>query len=362
MPFRNRAVSCAGLFTCFAIAAASSAEETKSPANPAAPGIVSSEFIYETAPFPQCHASTIAETKEGLVAAWFGGTREKNKDVGIWISRRGKEGWSEVTEVATGKQDEKTRHPCWNPVLFQMPGGPLLLFYKVGPSPSTWWAMLIQSADGGKSWSVPTRLPDNIAGPVKNKPVLLEDGRLLCGSSTEKEGWRVHMEWTKDAGKTWERTEPLSDGKTTSAIQPTILRQGKSLIILCRPRTAGVVLRAQSTDEGRTWSPLAATDLPNPNSGIDGVTLRGGGHLLVYNHTTAGRSPLNLAASEDGKSWQGAAILEKEAGEYSYPAIIQTADGLVHITYTWKRQRVKHVVLDPAKLVRRPFENGKWPK
>jgi len=210
------------------------------------PGIVASEFIYEKAPFPQCHASTIAETKEGLVAAWFGGTAEKNKDVGIWISRRGKEGWSEVKEVANGKESDTVRYPCWNPVLFQMPAGPLLLFYKVGPSPSSWWGMKIESADGGKTWSQPTRLPDNIAGPIKNKPELLADGRLLCGSSTEDKGWRVHMEWTKDAGKTWERTEPICDGKSVAAIQPTILRQGKSLIILCRPRSVLSILRAES--------------------------------------------------------------------------------------------------------------------
>jgi predicted neuraminidase len=328
----------------------------------AEPGIVSREFLYEKAPFPECHASTIAESKAGLVAAWFGGTEEKNKDVGIWISRRGPEGWSEVTEVANGKESDTTRHPCWNPVLFQMPAGPLLLFYKVGPSPSSWWGMSIQSEDGGKTWSRPTRLPDNIAGPIKNKPVLLADGRLLCGSSSEDKGWRVHMEWTKDAGKTWERTEPLCDGKSIAAIQPTILRQGKTLSILCRPRSVRTILRAESADEGRTWSSLESTGLPNPGSGIDAVTLQSGRHLLVYNHTATGRSPLNLAASSDGKTWQAAALLENEAGEYSYPAIIQTADGLVHITYTWKRQRVKHVVVDPAKLVLRPIEQGKWPE
>ena len=326
------------------------------------PGVLSSEFIYEKASFPECHASTIAETSEGLVAAWFGGTAEKNKDVGIWISRRGKEGWSEVQEVATGKESDTVRYPCWNPVLFPMPEGPLLLFYKVGPSPSSWWGMSIQSADGGKSWSQPTRLPDNIAGPIKNKPMLLADGRLLCGSSTEDKGWRVHMEWTKDAGKSWQRTEPLCDGKSVAAIQPTILRQEKSLIILCRPKSVRSILRAESADDGRTWSPLEPTELPNPGSGIDAVTLKNGRHLLVYNHTATGRSPLNLAASSDGKTWQAAALLENDAGEYSYPAIIQTADGLVHITYTWKRQRVKHVVVDPAKLALRPMENGKWPE
>src|SRR2546421_1457643 len=96
------------------------------------PGIISTEFIFETAPFPQCHASTIALASDGLVAAWFGGTREKHPDVGIWVSRHDGKAWSPPVEVANGVEDATKRHPCWNPVLFQMPQGELLLFYKVG--------------------------------------------------------------------------------------------------------------------------------------------------------------------------------------------------------------------------------------
>jgi predicted neuraminidase len=107
---------------------------------------------------------------------------------------------------------------------------------------------------------------------------------------------------------------------------------------------------------------MTLTELPNPNSGTDAVTLYDGRHLLVYNHTTKGRSPLNLALSSDGKSWQAALLLEIAPGEYSYPAIIQTSDGLVHITYTWKRQKVRHVEIDPTKLVLRPIAEGQWPK
>ena len=70
----------------------------------------------------------------------------------------------------------------------------------------------------------------------------------------------------------------------------------------------------------------------------------------MYNHTTQGRSPLNVAVSRDGKSWHAALALESEAGEYSYPAVIQSEDGRVHITYTWRRQRLKHVVIDPSTL------------
>src|SRR5207247_7599196 len=82
------------------------------------PAVVRSEFIFEKAPFAQCHASTIAETKAGLVAAWFGGTREKNPDVGVWVSRHVDGNWTAPVEVANGVDGEK-RYPCWNPVLFQ---------------------------------------------------------------------------------------------------------------------------------------------------------------------------------------------------------------------------------------------------
>jgi len=313
--------------------------------------ITNEEFIFERAPFPSCHASTLVETKEGIVAAWFGGTREKNPDVGIWISRHDGKGWSAVAEVASGLQENGERFPCWNPVLFQPRRGPLLLFFKVGPSPSRWWGMLTTSTDGGRTWSKPRRLPDGILGPIKNKPVQLKDGTLLCPSSTEHAGWQVHMEMTDDFGGTWKKTEALNDIKEFAAIQPAILVHPSGRIqILCRSEQKKIT-ESWSADGGRTWTAMQATTLPNPNSGIDAVMLRNGRALLVYNHTEKGRSPLNVAISEDGKNWQSALVLEDQPGEYSYPAVIETADGLVHITYTWKRERIKHVVLDPSKLL-----------
>ena len=318
--------------------------------NAPAIAVIQSEFIYETAPFPSCHASTIAETADGLVAAWFGGKHESNPDVGIWVARRDAKGWTAPVEVANGVQDNRTRLPCWNPVLFQPKDGPLLLFYKVGPSPSSWWGMLITSADGGKTWGAPRRLPDSILGPIKNKPIALRDGTLLCPSSTEHDGWRVHLERTSDLGATWTKTGPLNSAQEFGAIQPTVLfHPNNRLQILCRSRQI-VVTECWSNDDGKSWGAMKATSLPNPNSGIDAVTLRDGRHLLVYNPTAHGRTPLVLSLSADGKSWRQVATLEDQPGEYSYPAIIQTRDGLAHITYTWKRQRVRHVVVDPAKL------------
>jgi len=324
-------------------------------------GIVAEQFIFQEAPFAECHASSIAETPAGLVVGWFGGTREGHRDVGIWISRRTADGWSRPVQVASGVQPDGTRYPCWNPVLFRAADGRLLLFYKVGPSPRTWWGMLQLSHDDGKSWSRPERLPHGHLGPIKNKPLLVDD-RLLCGSSTEDDGWRVHMEWTTDWGRRWQKTPPLNDGHVLGAIQPTILRHSdRQLQILCRTRQKRIA-EAFSGDGGRTWSQLRLTELPNPNSGIDAVTLADGRHLLVYNHTTQGRSPLNVAVSSDGRLWQAALVLEDQPGEYSYPAVIQASDGLVHITYTWRRKRIKHVVLDPQRLELRPITGGNWPE
>jgi predicted neuraminidase len=229
---------------------------------------------------------------------------------------------------------------------------------------------IYKTIDGGKTWSKPRRLPDGIAGPIKNKPVELGDGELLCPSSTEDNGWRVHFERTADLGKTWKRTDAINDGKEFGVIQPTVFfHEGGRLQALMRSRQ-GKIIESSSEDNGKTWSKLSATALPNPNSGIDGLTLKDGRHLLVYNHVVSkpgkwgARAPLNVAISEDGKTWKAALALETgpPEAEYSYPAVIQTGDGLVHVTYTWNRKKLKHVVIDPRKLSLREMKNGLWPE
>jgi len=316
--------------------------------------VLSSGFIFAEngKPTPQCHASTIVEGKDGLVAAWFGGTKEGNPDVGIWISRHEGRAWGKPVEVAKGEDANGKEVPCWNPVLFQPKTGPLLLFYKTGAEIRTWQTQLSTSADGGVTWSEPIQLPDGICGPVKNKPVELADGTLLCPTSDEpaRDRWFVHFSMTRDLGKTWEKTGPLNDGNEFHAIQPAILihPQGK-LQALCRTRE-GSISTLWSNDHGKSWSKMEATSLPNPNSGIDAITLADGRHALVYNPVTKGRSPLVVGISSDGKEWKEVHVLEDQPGEYSYPAIIQAKDGTIHITYTWKRLLVKHVALDPEKL------------
>lgn len=346
--------------------------------------VVRTDFIYERGPYPQVHASTLVETTSGqLLAAWFGGTAEGHPDVAIWVARYEKGRWSPSVQVADGVQHAAKRYPTWNPVLFQPRGGPLMLFYKVGPSPREWWGMLITSDDDGRTWSEPRRLPEDILGPIKNKPVQLADGTIIAGSSTEAmlnemplaNEWRVHVEITRDLGRTWERAGPIAaDG--FNAIQPAILQHADGrLQLLCRSREMHVAT-SWSSDGGRTWSPLAKSGLFAVNSGSDAVTLTDGRHVLVYNYRDRpggvpdnyrpdmlvgiasapsgerARWPLVVSVSRDGVAWKQALTLENEPSQhgYAYPAIIQTRDGRIHIAYTFNREKIKHVVIDPMGL------------
>ena len=126
-----------------------------------------------------------------------------------------------------------------------------------------------------------------------------------------------------------------------------------------------------SSDGGKTWGRMTAGVLSNPNAGFDGVSLADGRKLLVYNHSTqdtGGRSKLNVAVSTDGKHWRAALTLEDgttiggRRAYGAYPAAIQASDGLVHVTYTWKRERINYVVIDPAKLILRDMPQGEWPQ
>jgi alpha-L-rhamnosidase len=333
-------------------------------------GILTDEFIFTEAPFKSAHASTIAETPAGLIAAWFGGTREGANDVCIWASHLEKNKWTAPFIIAEGIINDTLRYACYNPVLYQVPGGELILFYKIGPNVAGWTGWMMRSKDNGKTWSPREALPTGFLGPIKNKPLMI-DGKLVCPSSTEKDGWKVHFEITSDLGKTWTKTIDINDGKIVSAIQPSILTYSDGrLQVLCRSKNR-TVNESWSTDRGKTWSAMTASALPNNNSGTDAVTLKDGRQLLVYNHVKpapelpngkGARTPLNVAVSKDGKAWSAALILEDSPiSQYSYPSVIQTKDGLVHIVYTWRRERIKHVVIDPKKLELKPIVNEQWP-
>lgn len=365
-------------------------------------GILNDEFLYESASFPECHGATITELANGdLVAAFFGGTKERNPDCVIWVCRKpkGATEWTAPEIAADGVFDlsdptvklaglsginaETTpatagpvgpnfkgdianarRKACWNPVLFQIPGEKeLMLFFKIGSSVADWTGWVTRSTDGGKTWSQREPLPEGILGPIKNKPEYI-NGRIISPSSREGKGWRAWIEISDDKGKTWhttgaiptdsavrtDRTEP----EPIYAIQPSILRHADGrLQILCRTRNSKIAT-SWSSDNGDTWTPLTLIDMPNNNSGTDAVTMADGRHVLIYNDfatipgTPKGvRNPLCVAVSDDGIHWNNVVTLEDSpVSQYSYPSIIQGKDGKLHAVYTWRRQRVKYAKLD----------------
>lgn len=357
--------------------------------------IINNEFLYKTASFPECHSATIAETTNGdLVATYFGGTKERNPDVCVWVSRKpkGSDEWSapilaadgvfktgseeaklaglsgiDSTNVNAAKGpiiDEKARKTpesyqrkaCWNPVIYQQPNGELQIYFKIGNNVADWTGWIVRSKDGGKTWSKREPLQEAYLGPVKNKPILSK-GRLIAPTSIEKGGWRLYFEYSDDMGKTWKRTDYVAADEGVLAIQPAImtLPDGR-LCAVSRTRSEHIGI-TYSSDNGETWTKLRLIETPNNNSGLDAITLKDGRQLLICNDRPIPkgikggkgvRTPLSLMLSDDGEHWKHWITLEDSPiSQYSYPSVIQTSDGHVHCIYTWRRQRIKHVELIP---------------
>jgi alpha-L-fucosidase len=254
--------------------------------------------------------------------------------------------WGSPELVADGIMNDTLRYQCWNPVLFKRDNGEIILFYKVGPSPTEWWGMYKISKDDGKSWSEKVQIPDSLLGPIKNKAIRLKNGTILYPTSIEtKQNWNIYVETSDQGLNNWRKT--IIDNNGFNAIQPTILfYKGGKIQMLCRSREKRIV-ETWSNDQGKTWSPVQATTLINNNSGIDAVSLDNGLQLLICNPIEKGRNKLNILASVDGKYWKEIIVLEDQPkGEFSYPAIIKGKDGTIHVTYTYNRVKIKYAHLD----------------
>ncbi len=323
------------------------------------------DFIWTQAPFPEAHASTIVEAADGsFVVAWFGGSREGHQDVGIWLSRKtAGETWTPPTQVY-----KEPGQPAWNPVLFRDLSDSLWLFFKVGPSPRAWSGAYIRSTNAGQDWSEPVWLPAGMLGPVRAKPIRLANGDILAGTSLESyKTWSSWMEISSDEGRTWSKYGPILFGDPArdrpGTIQPTLLEIAPGVVrALFRTNRMGKIATSLSRDGGRSWSALTLTALDHPGAGIDSVRLDDGRCILLYNPSTNRRSPLSLAVSfDDGETWDDFLVVEAlgedEAGELSYPAMIVDRRGDLQLTYTWKRQRIRHATV-PAALIPDALERG----
>ncbi len=319
-----------------------------------------------------CHASTLVETAGGaLLAAWFGGTRQGHADVSIWLARYEREQWCAPVRIA-----KVPGIPLWNPVLFRDRHDTIWLWYKAGPTIAAWTGVYRRSTDGGRTWSPPVFLPAGLLGPSKNKPITLSNGDILCGSSAETwNSWACWLERSRDDGVTWQKHGPIAPpplpdrapaprgiparasipqvvqpDSFPGVIQPAIWEYaaGRLKMLMRATRRIGRICQSMSDDMGYTWSPAQPTELPNPNSGLDAERLTDGRVAIIYNPSSSERSPLAVALSEDNAvTWPHQRLLETEAGDFAYPAIIQSADGLLHATYSCWRNHIQHVTLTP---------------
>lgn len=331
--------------------------------------------------FASCHAATVCDLPGGdLLCAWFAGTHEGHADVAIWLARWSQGAWGQPYVVADAPET-----PLWNPVLFRDAQGIVWLFYKVAPTIPAWTGAYLRSGDGGCTWSAPAYLPAGLLGPIKNKPITLSNGEILCPTSSESwRRWACWVEISGDGGTAWRKHGPIAPPPdwapeaeaaqgddlvsaawdatrvalrlpqhTHGVIQPAAWEwaPGRVELLMRATPDIGVICRASSPDYGRTWGPLRRTAISNPNSGLDLARLRDGRLILACNPVAEGRTPLALLLSEDnGERWPWRLDLETAPGEYSYPSLIQAADGRVHCVYTHRRERIAHVALWPEEI------------
>jgi predicted neuraminidase len=322
---------------------------------------VTHELIFpEQSQVKEVHASTLVLLPDdSVLAAWFGGTKESMDDVAIWLSHRVDGQWQTPHIVA-----KISNEAHWNPVLY-VEAGKVHLWFKVGKPIPQWRTYVMTSDDWGMTWTTPRELvagDKGGRGPVKNKPIKLASGAWLAPASIEvgatpstetgeakDAAWDAFVDRSEDQGQTWQRSELVAydheNTKGEGIIQPTLWESEPGKVHMLLRSGDGWVYRSDSDDDGKTWCQAYPTDLPNNNSGIDVVRCDDGMLALIYNPVGGnwgGRSPITLSFSSDnGKTWAKQMDLETIKGEFSYPAIITTPDGLA-ITYTHDRKSISY--------------------
>jgi alpha-L-rhamnosidase len=335
------------------------------------------ELLYEvgSADFPSCHAASIEELPDGtLLSVYFGGSKEGADDVEARLSRKEPgQAWEAPISVADSGGGDSDGLAIENPSIFHSREGKTFLFYMVKFGSPNRVGTMKTSTDGGKTWSEARTICDKCMGSEKNKAVQLEDGTILSPTADRNgffDGGSLLVERSTDGGETWEPLTPVDDGDVDRAIQPTIMFHADGRLQMMS-RGSGKIPMTWSSDNGETWSTLEKSVLPGNWAGIDAVTLRDGRQFLVYNHVPTseggkgGRCFLNAAVSDDGVAWSAAQVLGIcDGGQLSYPSVIQSRDGLVHVVHTWHRKSIAHIVINPYLITDdtiEPMPDGEWP-
>ncbi|MCA9112715.1 MAG: exo-alpha-sialidase [Planctomycetaceae bacterium] len=312
------------------------------------------------------HASSACELASGeILLAYYSGSGEYGNDTAIFGTQlnRSTNRWSppRVIADAEGKAEG-------NPALWRSPKGDIWLFYPVRQG-ETWSTATLSakvSTDDGRTWENADTPNDQPGLMTRARPITLSNGGCLLpldfNPSTDTEFVSEEsgsLFCLSDASlETWEKTEiiPSRLGNHQPAVAAV---DDEYLIAYCRRggdylgREDGFLVRTESHDGGHTWSPGKETAFPNPNSPVDFVRLQSGNLLLAYNKSSFHRSLLSVALSTDhGQSFPHRQDIISGEKAYSYPCILQTQDGTIHLFFTaGARSHIKYAILSEEDLL-----------
>ncbi|UPQ96794.1 sialidase [Chloropicon primus] len=316
------------------------------------------------------HASNILEMMDGtLVLTSFYG-EEGGRNVSIVFSKFDQEAgrWSPPNVVSGVKA-----RSAQNPVLIADRSGKLVLLHtsqQADKGQGTSMIIKLAARAPFERWTKPkqVKFPGKEGPFVRHKMVLSEKKTWLLPVYYTPKGYRdigehyTEMLESKDAGETWTRKGVMSE-KGENLAQASVIRlNGGQLLAFFRSRKENWLFSSFSYDDGATWTKAIQTQLPNNNCGVAATLLESGAIALVFNNQRDDRFrwPLTIALSyDDGFTWPYLRDIEDDdetqklttcprcvfgkKAEYSYPSILQSKDGYIHITYTYKRSFIKHV-------------------